>query len=139
MKLQVGDFLLVVTSLHFEKAEIISVERVKGEGKSSQKVFTLNNQLKINSNLEVLSNNGLSLAKNRDKYTIKPFDQAEFDVMSAKSRYNKYLSDFQNLKKDLSDDDLVKVTAKLGKILEKYKVHSKGNFGGPEHDNNENE
>mgnify|MGYP003426094431 CR=1 FL=1 len=101
MKLQVGTPVLVVGPFLHEKAEVIKAE--KG-------VYTLNNQLKISRDFKVLV---------KSEFTCKPFDQAEYDYLQAKSMLTREIDNLKNYP-TLSQEDTIRLYEKIKKLNDKF-------------------
>lgn len=103
MKLKEGDILMVLGPAHFEKAEITKAE--KG-------IYTLNNGLKIDSNLQILG--GTS------RFKVKPFEQSEYDYHLALNSILRLLQVIRDNYKNLSSENVLKIKDKLERITNKY-------------------
>ena len=102
MKLKIGDKLMVLGTSHFEVSTISSIE--KG-------VVTLDNGLKVDLQLTPLGNS---------KYKISPFNEEEYQYLSALNKIPKLLEDIKLNYKNLSKDNLIKVYNKLNKLTSKF-------------------
>lgn len=101
MKLQIGTPVLVVGPFLHEKAQVIKAE--KG-------VYTLDNQLKINRNYEVLV---------KSEFKCMPFDQAEYDYLQARYLLSREINNLNNFPQ-LSKEDTIKLYEKVQKLNQKF-------------------
>lgn len=101
-ELKIGDNLLALGPHYFEKVKIISADNG---------VFTLSNKIKITSNLLVVNNS---------KVEIKPFNEEEYNYLVAKNKIPRVLEKLESKYKYLSKEDLIKLYAKLEKVINKY-------------------
>lgn len=101
MKLQIGTPVLVVGPFLHEKAKVIKDE--KG-------VYTLDNQLKINRNYEVLV---------KSEFKCMPFDQSKYDYLQAKSLLHREINNLNNFSK-LSEEEVIKLYEKVHKLNQRF-------------------
>lgn len=100
-KLKIGTPVLVVGPFLNDKAEVVSIE--KG-------VYTLNNNLKIDRNFNVLV---------KSDFICKPFDQVEYDFLQAKIMLQTEINKLYAYK-DLPKEDMVELYNKVKKLNRKY-------------------
>lgn len=98
MKLQLGQLFIVTGPHHYEKAEVIGIDK---------KVYTLDNGIKINRHLEPLNS----------RLTIEPFDQDKWDLLVAKGNLPKLISKLSSIK--VPDEKVIMVYNKLNKLISK--------------------
>lgn len=99
MKLQLGQEFIVLGLHHYEKAKVIAIDK---------KVYTLDNHVKIDSNLQPLNTN---------KVTVEVFDQDKWDLLIAKGELPKLIAELHT--KIFTDEQVMYTHKKLKKLLSK--------------------
>lgn len=103
MKLNIGDSVLVTGPAHFEKAEVI--ERSKG-------IYTLDNQMKITNDLNVIGNS---------RFKVTPFDDEEYNYLLAVNQIPRQLSLIkEKMDQGLSRESILKIHHKLKSLITKH-------------------
>lgn len=102
MKLQIGTPVLVVGPYLHERAEVIKAE--KG-------VYTLNNNLQINRDYQVLS---------KSEFKAEPWDEDRYNYLQAKSLMVRYINNIKENYTKLNEEDTVSLFNRLSKINAKY-------------------
>ena len=99
MKLQLGQEFIVLGLHHYERAKVIAIDK---------KVYTLDNNVKIDSNLQPLNTN---------KVKVELFDQDKWDLLVAKGELPKLIAELNT--KIFTDEQVMYTHKKLKKLLSK--------------------
>lgn len=105
-RLKVGDPVLITGPFHYEKAIVIDINKKSG-------VLTLDNQIRITQNFEVLSKTSMK---------AEPFDQEKMDFLHANSLFEANMKTLIRYKEDLPKEAIITINSKLEKWLQKYNI-----------------
>lgn len=104
-QLKVGDPVLVTGFAHFEKAEVVSIDK-KG-------AITLNNRMVIDNNYKNLV---------RSTMTAEAWDEDKYDDLRSNYLIPDRISSIQRHWKSLKKDDRIALFNKLSRIVEKFNL-----------------